>query len=88
MVYFLLYFRWRSSYQEGRVVIPLYGLSPPYFYTCPKPGPGFPTWNVVFLLCVFSELRCGVIVLCVFSELKCGVIVCFVDFGDIVDHHC
>jgi hypothetical protein len=32
----------------------------------------------VIVLCVFSELRCGVIVLCVFSELKCGVIVCFV----------
>ena len=31
----------RSSYQEGRVGIPLTGLTPPHFYACHKPEPGF-----------------------------------------------
>ena len=37
------YSRWRSSYQEGMVVIPLTGLILPPFCACPKLGPGFPT---------------------------------------------
>jgi hypothetical protein len=30
---------------------PLTGLIPPHFYACTKPGPGFPTSNVVVFLC-------------------------------------
>jgi hypothetical protein len=29
---FAMYCRWRSCYQEGRVLIPFTGLTPPYFY--------------------------------------------------------
>ena len=31
----------------GGVGIPLNGLSPPHFYVCSKPGPGFPMSYVV-----------------------------------------
>jgi len=37
--------------QESMVDITLTGLTPPLVCACPKPGPGFPTSNVV----VFSE---------------------------------
>ena len=39
------------NYQEGEGVIQLTGLTSPHFLPCPKPGPGFPTSNVVFFLC-------------------------------------
>ena len=39
-----------SSYQEGRVGIPLTGIILPHFCACPKPGPGFPTLYVVQLV--------------------------------------
>jgi len=42
-----MYCRWRSSYPEGRVGFPLTGLTPPYFYACPKLGHGFPTAHVM-----------------------------------------
>ena len=51
-----MYFRWRSSYQEGRVRIPLTGLTPPALCTCPKPGLGFPTSYAVAFL-VLNEFR-------------------------------
>jgi len=45
----------RSSYQEERVGIPFTGLTPPHFYTCPKPGLEFPTSYVVVFLCSVSS---------------------------------
>ena len=53
---FYMYCRWRSSYQEGSVVIPLTVLSPPNFCDCPKPGPGFPMSYLVDCL-VLSEFN-------------------------------
>jgi hypothetical protein len=34
----------RCSYQEGKVGIPLTGLTLPHFCACPKLGPGFSTY--------------------------------------------
>ena len=45
-----------SSYQEGRIGIPLSGLTLPHLCTCPKPGPGFPTFYAIVFL-VFNEFR-------------------------------
>ena len=59
-----MYGRSRSSYQEGRVGIPLTGLTPPHFGVCSKPEPGFPTPYIVVYF-VFSELRSEAIV-CLF----------------------
>jgi hypothetical protein len=50
-----------SSYQEGRVGIPLTDLTLPYFCACPKPRLGFPMSYVVFF-CVRWLERCKVIV--------------------------
>ena len=50
-----VYCRWRFSYQEGRVGIPLTGLTPPHLCYSPKTGPGFPTLDVVIFVYVFSE---------------------------------
>lgn len=63
----------RSSYQEGRVGIPLTGLNPTlfFFYVCSKPGPGLLISYVVAPFCVVRE-----------------VIVCFTDIIEIVVHHC
>jgi len=36
-----MYWRWRSSYQERRVGIPLTGLKPPHVCACSKLGPRF-----------------------------------------------
>jgi hypothetical protein len=48
-----MYCRWRSTYQEGRVGIPITGLTPPPFCACPKLGPGFQRHMSWFLfLCV------------------------------------
>jgi flagellar biosynthesis GTPase FlhF len=44
-----MYCTWLSSYQEGWVVVPLTGLTPPCLCTCLKPGPGFPISHVIFL---------------------------------------
>jgi hypothetical protein len=41
-----------NLYQEGRVGIPLTGLTPPYFCACPKPGPAFPMSYVVVIFYV------------------------------------
>ena len=38
-----LYYRWRPSYHDGRVGIPLTGLTSPNRCACSKLGPGFPT---------------------------------------------
>jgi hypothetical protein len=43
--------------QEERDGIPLTGLTHPYLYACPKPGPGFPTSYVVFFLCSASSVK-------------------------------
>ena len=67
-----LYCRWRSGYQNGRVWIPLTGLTTQHFDACPKPGPGFPTSYIVVSF--------------VFSELSLEVIVRFVDIGEIFNH--
>jgi hypothetical protein len=50
--YVYMYCRWRSSYPEGSVAIPLTSLIPPYFCACPNTGNGFPT------LCVVVSLFC------------------------------
>jgi hypothetical protein len=51
-------YRWKSSYQEGRVCIPLIDLTPLHFWSCPKPGPGFPTsYAVIFLLWSVSSAK-------------------------------
>jgi hypothetical protein len=40
-------------YEGGEGIgIHLTGLTPPHFYACPKPGPGFP-----FFVVVFNDLR-------------------------------
>jgi hypothetical protein len=41
--------------------IPLNGLTLPHFCACPKPGPGFPTFYVMTVFFVFTELRREVI---------------------------
>jgi hypothetical protein len=54
---------------------PINGLTSPHFCACSKPGPGFPTSDVVGFFCMFNDLRREVIV----------------RFGDvigIVDQHC
>jgi hypothetical protein len=51
-----MYCRWRSSYEDERVGIPLTGLTPPHYLACPKSGPGLPTPYVVVCF-VFSEFR-------------------------------
>ena len=48
----------------------------PHFCACPKPGPGFQTFNVV----VFFSVH--------WVQLWWEVIVCFVDIGGSDDHHC
>ena len=70
-----MYSCWRSSYQEGRIGIPLTGLTLSHFCSCPKPGPGFPMSYVV-LFCVQ------------WVQLWWEVIVRFVDIGRIVAQHC
>ena len=47
---------WRSSYQEGRVGIPLRGLTLPQWCAWPKAGPGFPT-SYVLVSFVVSEFE-------------------------------
>ena len=59
-----MYCRWRSSYQEGRIGIPVTGLKPPYVscaYT--KPVHWFPTSYVMVFCCVQCvQFNWGVIV--------------------------
>jgi hypothetical protein len=50
-----MYCRWRSSYQNRRVGIPLTALNLTLFCACSKPGPGFPTWYVGVFLCSVSS---------------------------------
>jgi hypothetical protein len=47
---FFLSFVWWSSYQEGRVGIPLTSLTLPHFCACPKTGSGIPTSYISALL--------------------------------------
>ena len=42
----------RSSYQEGRVGVPLTGLNPPHFCASPKSGHGFLKSFVVVFFCI------------------------------------
>ena len=42
-LFIYVYCRWRSSYQEGRIGIPVTDLNPPHVCAYTKPGPGFPT---------------------------------------------
>jgi hypothetical protein len=51
------------NHQEGRVRIPLTGLTQPHICACPKPGPGFQTTYVqrvevrsLFILLILVEL--------------------------------
>ena len=56
-----MYWRWRSSYQEGEgaaIGVPFTGLTPPHICACPNSGPGFSTWYVVVFF-VFSEFSYG-----------------------------
>jgi len=47
----IINYRWRSSYQEGSVGIPLICLNPPHICARLKERPGFPTSYVVAFLC-------------------------------------
>ena len=67
--------RWKSSYHEGRVGIPIICLTPSHFVACPKPGTGYPTLYVV-LLCSVSSVK---------MRRDCSFI--FVDIGGIDDQH-
>ena len=58
-IFYHLYCHRRSSYQQGRVGIPLTGLTPTPFCACAKPGPGFSESYAVDFF-VFSELRWAV----------------------------
>jgi len=52
----------KSNYHKrGKVVIPLIGLSPPYFCVCPSRGSEIPTPYVMVVL-VYNVLRLEVIV--------------------------
>ena len=64
MEFFLIVFlymyipcRWISSYQEGRVGIPLTGLTPQQLCACPNPVPGSPTIYVVVTLVFFNGYK-------------------------------
>ena len=50
-----MYCRWRSSNQEGRVVIPLSGLTLPFFV--PVPSQDLDFQRHMSLLFVFSEVN-------------------------------
>ena len=52
-----MYCRLRSKYQRVRVGIPLTGCISPHFRACSKPGPGFPTSHVVFVLFSVSSVK-------------------------------
>jgi hypothetical protein len=56
---------------EGRFMIPLTSLIPPYICACPNPRPGFP---VIYFMVFF-----------VFNGLKWEVVAYFVDIGEIVN---
>ena len=75
----------RSHYQERMVGIPLIGLIQSQFCACPKPGPGFPTSDVLVFL-MFHGLRWEVIVhfveilfkICLpLLSVKCGKLAMF-----------
>ena len=69
---------WRTSYQEGRVVIPLASLTLPHFCACPKPDPGFPM-PYVMVFFVFSELLWEVlVVLLILVELLTITVLIFI----------
>jgi hypothetical protein len=67
------YCRWRSNYQERRILFPWTGLTPPYI--CTWPMPGLPT----------SSYKCMSWSLFVFYNLVWDLVVRFVE---IVDHNC
>jgi hypothetical protein len=54
-IHALIYCRWRPSYQEGIVGIPLTRFIPPHCCFCPNPGPVFSTSYVVVVF-EFSEI--------------------------------
>jgi hypothetical protein len=68
----IINYRWRSSYQEGSVGIPLICLNPPHICARLKERPGFPTSYVVAFLC---------------SVKRGEMIARFVDIGGSDDHH-
>ena len=48
----------RSSYQEGRIFIPLAGLTTPHLCVCPKAGPEFPTsMSWYFCVCAVNSVK-------------------------------
>jgi hypothetical protein len=57
IVYLYMFFRWRPSYQEGRVRIPLICLTPLHLCACPKPGLKFPTSYDTRLWSVFMYIN-------------------------------
>ena len=64
--------RWRSSYHDWRVGIPLTGSAPPPLCACPKPEMDFQR-HMLMSFCF---------------QLRWGVIVRVVDIGEIDEHHC
>jgi len=65
-----MYCHWISSYQEGRIGIPLTGLNQPHICACPKSGPGFP-------LNIFHDFFCD-------QDLRLEVVVNFVDIDELL----
>ena len=65
-----MYCCWRSNYQEWRVRIPLSGLTPPHFCSCPKLEHGFPMSYIVILFHVqWVEVRAGCLFFYILVEL-------------------
>jgi hypothetical protein len=49
-----MYCHWRSKYQEGRVWIPLTGLTSPHFFACLKPPVKTTCYTVIYHLLVIQ----------------------------------
>ena len=64
IVWLCMHCSWSSSYQEGRVGIPLNGLILSHFCSCPKSGPEFKTSYGVVFFCVQWVKMTGVCLLC------------------------
>jgi hypothetical protein len=55
LIILYIYYHYKSSYQEGRVGIPLTGLTLPQYCSCPMPGLEFPFNDIRHGLFVISE---------------------------------
>ena len=61
-----MFWRWISSCQEERIVIPSTGLSLPLFWACPNPGHGYLTsYVMVFFYVLWFEMSLSVLLILV-----------------------